>query len=243
MSTLFISDLHLDEARPNITALFLEFLRGEAQGADALYVLGDLFEAWLGDDDDSPLAGDVAKGLAALKGSGVPIAFQHGNRDFLVGEAFAARAGLRLMDEFEVVDLYGTPTLLLHGDQLCTQDHEYQAVRRQVRSATWRQAFLSKALDERRAFAAQAREASKAYQAGAAEIILDVHPPAVEAEFAEYGVTRMIHGHTHRPAIHDIEIDGNACQRIVLGDWYEQGSVLRVDADRLDLRSFQIASG
>ena len=238
MATLFVSDLHLDPERPEITALFGRFLDGEARGAQALYVLGDLFEAWVGDDDPSAAGAFVARKLRALAESGVPAYFVRGNRDFLLGEDYARRAGMTILPDPAVVTLHGEPTLILHGDLLCTDDTAYQQFRAQTRDPRWQQQFLSQPLDARLAFAAQARAASKArygelQASGESETITDVTPATVREWFKRYGIRRMIHGHTHRPAIHD-EGDGNT--RIVLGDWYEQGSVLRVDADgaRLD---------
>ncbi|MBS7456530.1 UDP-2,3-diacylglucosamine diphosphatase [Coralloluteibacterium stylophorae] len=238
MTTLFVSDLHLDPARPEITALFLRFLQEEAAGADALYLLGDLFEAWIGDDDPAPLGAEVASGLGAVADAGVPVYFMHGNRDFLLGRDYAARAGMRLLPDPAVVMLYGHPTLLTHGDALCSDDHAYQAFRAQTRDPAWRERFLAQPLAARQAFARQAREASRQHQAtvgGGAADITDVTPDTVAALFSRYGVDRVIHGHTHRPAVHTLEVDGRTCTRIVLGDWFEQGSVLRVDADRLEL--------
>ena len=237
MSTLFVSDLHLDPDRPEITALFGRFLDGEARGADALYILGDLFEAWVGDDDPSEAGAFVADRLRALVEAGVPVSFIRGNRDFLLGDTYAARCGMTLLDDPTVVDLYGTPTLLLHGDLLCTDDTAYQQFRTQTRNPQWQAQFLAQPLAARLAFAAQARAASQARYGelvakGMAESVGDVAPATVQAWFERFGVRRMIHGHTHRPAIHD---EGSRRTRIVLGDWYEQGSVLRVSADGCDL--------
>ena len=238
MTTLFVSDLHLDPERPAITELFGRFLDGEARDADALYILGDLFEAWVGDDDPSAAGDFVARKLRALADAGVPVRFVRGNRDFLLGEDYARRAGMTILPDPAVVMLHGEPTLILHGDLLCTDDTAYQQFRAQTRDPRWQEQFLSQPLDARLAFAAQARAASKArygelQASGESETITDVTPATVREWFKRYGMRRMIHGHTHRPAIHD-EGDGNT--RIVLGDWYEQGSVLRVDADgaRLD---------
>ncbi len=237
MSTLFVSDLHLDPERPEITALFGRFLDGEARGADALYILGDLFEAWVGDDDPSEAGAFVAERLRALVEAGVPAYFIRGNRDFLLGDAYAARCGMTLLDDPTVVDLYGTPTLLLHGDLLCTDDAAYQQFRAQTRDPQWQAQFLAQPLAARLAFAAQARAASQARYGelvakGMAETVGDVAQATVQAWFERFGIRRMIHGHTHRPAIHD---EGHGRTRIVLGDWYEQGSVLRVSADGCDL--------
>jgi UDP-2,3-diacylglucosamine hydrolase len=233
--TLFISDLHLDETRPRIVELFERFLTGPARRADALYILGDLFEAYIGDDDDAPLPTRAASALKGLGDSGVAVYFIAGNRDFLLGEGYAQRAGMTLLDDGTVVDLHGTPTLLMHGDTLCTDDAAYLAFRRQVRDPAWQRQFLSQSLAARRAFAQQARNASREHTAQTAMAIMDVNPGAVEAALRDARVTRLIHGHTHRPAIHDFVLDGAPAQRIVLGDWYEQGSVLRVDADAVEL--------
>lgn len=242
MTTLFISDLHLDAARPGITTLFLEFLQREAIHAEALYILGDLFEAWVGDDDPSELATQVADGLRAVSDAGVPVFFIRGNRDFLLGQDYADRCGMRILPDPAVVELYGEPVLLLHGDLLCTSDVAYQAVRAQTRDPAWQAQMLAQPLAARIAFAAQARAASAAHQGGMKddsakfETLTDVTPAEVETSFVRYGLTRMIHGHTHRPAVHALTAGGQACTRIVLGDWYEQGSVLRVTPEGDDLQ-------
>ena len=242
MTTLFISDLHLDAQRPEITTLFLDFLRAEAHRAGALYILGDLFEAWVGDDDPSDVGMDVANGLRSVADAGVPVYFIRGNRDFLVGPEYAQRAGFRILPDPAVVMLYGKPVLLMHGDLLCTDDTAYQAFRAQTRAPDWQAQFLSQSLQARLAFAAQARAASQARQSEMKgsdrtqfETVTDVTPATVSATLARYGVDTLIHGHTHRPALHDLDIHGRACQRIVLGDWYEQGSVLRVDDGHFNL--------
>ncbi|MFO7340021.1 MAG: UDP-2,3-diacylglucosamine diphosphatase [Lysobacteraceae bacterium] len=241
MTTLFVSDLHLDPARPAITDLFLGFLRGEAARAQALYILGDLFESWVGDDDPSEAGVAVAAALRGLAASGVPVYFMRGNRDFLVGPAWAARAGLRILPDPAVVSLQGEPVLLMHGDLLCTDDTAYQAFRAQTRDPEWQRRFLAQPLEARLAFANQARQASMARQRelksdrAAFETITDVTPATVETCLARYGVSTLIHGHTHRPAEHALTVDGRPCRRIVLGDWYEQGSVLRVDASGMRL--------
>ncbi len=242
MITLFISDLHLDAARPHITELFEAFLRGEARTAQALYILGDLFESWIGDDDDSELAQRVQSALRDLVQAGVAVAFQHGNRDFLVGTDFAARTGVRLLAETERILLAGEATLLMHGDTLCLGDTVYQQVRRQLRDPAWQAQFLAQPLAARRAFAAQARAESRAHTAAAATDIMDVTPEEVLRVMAAHGATRLIHGHTHRPARHALTLpDGRPGERIVLGDWYEQGSVLRVDGEQLALAAFASA--
>lgn len=239
--TLFISDLHLDASRPEILAIFRRFLTEEAPGADALYILGDLFEYWIGDDmlrhpvTSSALA-PVAEALRAVSAAGVPIYFIHGNRDFLVGNEFAERCGMELLPESAVIDLYGTPTLIMHGDTLCTDDTEYQRLRTMLRDPQWQQNFLALPIDERINQARKLREQSMEATRDKVEEIMDVNPDAVETAFREHGVYQLIHGHTHRPAVHDLTMGGEPAQRIVLGDWYEQGSVLRCDAGgcRLD---------
>ena len=236
MSTLFVSDLHLHPSRPRIGALFLEFLRDEAVHSEGLFVLGDLFEAWLGDDADDSLAQSVRGGLSRVRAAGVPVSVMRGNRDFLFGPRFAADSGVTLLPDPCVVRLYGEPTLLMHGDLLCTDDRDYLAFRAQVREPAWQADFLARPLAERAEFAARARAASSGRQqglkqAGALEAITDANADAVVATMARFGVRRMIHGHTHRPAIHSLTVDGQPAQRIVLGDWYEQGSVLRVSPE------------
>ena len=237
MHTLFIADLHLDAGRPQITQLFEDFLAsGEARGADAVYILGDLVEAWIGDDDDAELPGRIATASRALHDAGVPVFFMVGNRDFLLGEAFARRAGFTLLDDGTIHDLYGRPTLLMHGDVLCTDDIAYQTVRQQVRTPAWKAQILAMPLDARRAFAAKAREDSRAHTGATMETIMDVNADAVAEAMRHAGVTRLIHGHTHRPAVHRFDLDGQPAERIVLGDWYEQGSVLRVTPEEVELR-------
>jgi UDP-2,3-diacylglucosamine hydrolase len=232
MTTLFISDLHLDAERPAIRDLFGRFIDEQARTADALYILGDLFEAWIGDDDPSGTGAFVADALRDLSTAGVPVYFMRGNRDFLLGNDYARRAGITILPDPAVVMLYGKPTLLMHGDTLCTDDVAYQQFRAQTRDPEWQRQFLSQPLEARAAFAAQARAASKAHQSGlkahgAMDAITDVSEATVAATMARFGIDTLIHGHTHRPAVH--ARDGS--RRIVLGDWYEQGSVLRVDAD------------
>lgn len=238
---LFVSDLHLDPARPHITELFLRFLRDEAIHSSALYIPGDLFEAWIGDDDDDPLAATVANGLKAVAEAGTYVGFIRGNRDFLIGHAYAARAGFEILPDPCVVLLQGEPTLLLHGDLLCWDDTAYLATRRKVRAPAWQQALLARPLVERRAFAQAARASSTAHQKAMETLETgDAAARAVEDYFRRYGVRRMIHGHTHRPAVHELVVDGIARQRIVLGDWYEQGSVLRAHADgRIELAGLE----
>ena len=229
MGTLFISDLHLEDSRPDALIWLRTLLRGPAREAEALYILGDLFEFWIGDDALSDSARAVAEEISALAGSGVPCAFQHGNRDFLLGADYAAQASLRLLPESCVVELYGTPTLLLHGDTLCTDDTAYQEARRQMRDPAWQSAVLKRPVAERLAMARKARDASMQHTGTVADAIMDVNEDAVREAFRAHGVSRMIHGHTHRPAVHRHELgDGRSGERIVLADWYDHGSYLEV---------------
>ena len=194
MATLFISDLHLDDSRPEITQLFEEFLAGdEARSADAVYILGDLVEAWVGDDDDAELPARIARATKALSDHGVPVYFMVGNRDFLLGEDFAARAGFTLLDDGTVHDVYGRPTLLMHGDVLCTDDVAYQTMREQVRTPAWKAQILAMPLTARRALAAKARADSKAHTSSTMETIMDVNARAVAETMQKAGVTRLIH--------------------------------------------------
>ncbi|HET7921908.1 MAG TPA: UDP-2,3-diacylglucosamine diphosphatase [Gammaproteobacteria bacterium] len=242
MATLFISDLHLDAARPHITSLFLDLLAGAARRAESLYILGDFFEAWIGDDDPDPHPARVMAALADYHALGIPVYFMHGNRDFLIGSGFADKTGCQLLHEPTVLDLHGTPTLLLHGDSLCTDDAAYQQFRSMVRNPDWQRAFLAKPLTERRALAAQARAESRAQTAAKAADIMDANQDAVEDILRKYGVNRLIHGHTHRPAVHRFVSDGQPRTRIVLGDWYEQRSLLWVDADGVRLEDARVAA-
>ncbi|HEU4663886.1 MAG TPA: UDP-2,3-diacylglucosamine diphosphatase [Dokdonella sp.] len=237
MTTLFISDLHLDASRPQITRLFVDFVREEASQASALYILGDLFEAWIGDDAGDETSDAVATALAALHSRGVPSFFIHGNRDFLLGDAYARRARMTLLPDGSVVDIEGERVLLMHGDTLCTDDAPYQAFRAQSRTPEWQRAFLARPLAERHAFAAQARAESQRYTRSAGDAITDVNEDAVAATLRAHDVRRLVHGHTHRPARHRLELDGTPAERIVLGDWYEQGSSLRIDGRSATLQS------
>lgn len=217
----FISDLHLDESRPAVTQAFFDFLDTRAKGADALYILGDFFEAWVGDDDDATFARHIVERLRRFRDSGTPIYFMHGNRDFLVGEQFARATGATLLSDPTVIDLYGKPLLLMHGDSLCTRDREYMAFRQQARSAEWQQGLLAQPLEARRALARQLREQSKSMNSLKAEDIMDVTPDEVVEEMTKHGVQTLIHGHTHRPARHTVDLNGQCGERIVLGDWGE----------------------
>ncbi|KXS53544.1 MAG: UDP-2,3-diacylglucosamine hydrolase [Marinobacter sp. T13-3] len=221
MTTLFISDLHLEETRPDITDAFLRFLDEKTPGIERLYILGDFFEAWIGDDERTPLQETIAAALKAISDRGVEIFLMHGNRDFLIGEEFCERAGATLLDDPTVVDLYGTPTLLMHGDSLCTADEEYQKFRANMRNPQMQKMMLARPLEDRQKMARQLRDMSMAKNQGKAEDIMDVTPEEVVREMEAHGVQQMIHGHTHRPAIHDLQANGQPATRIVLGDWDE----------------------
>lgn len=236
MTKLFISDLHLQAARPDISERFFRFLETEAAEAEALYILGDLFEAWIGDDDPDEHNREVQAAMRRLTDAGVAGYFMHGNRDFLIGDVFAERTGFTLLDDPVVHDLYGTPVLLSHGDAYCTDDVEYQAFRRQSRDPAWQRQVLSMSVEQRRALAGQAREESRAAMVDKAEDIMDVNAEAVAAALREAGVTTLVHGHTHRPAVHELDLDGTPATRIVLGDWYEQGTVLHWTPEGPDYR-------
>jgi len=230
--TLLLSDLHLSPARPELVAAFGAFCAGPAREATAVYILGDLFDAWIGDDQlREPLAAGVARDVAAVAKSGVPVCLMRGNRDFLLGERFAAAAGVTLLPEQTIVDLAGTRTLLLHGDELCTDDVRYQRYRAKTHDPAWQRRVLALPYFARRGLAAWLRRKSRAATARKSESILDVSFVAVEAAFRIAGVTRMIHGHTHRPATHHLLVDGRECVRHVLADWYDRGSYLEIDAD------------
>lgn len=238
--TLFISDLHLDSSRPEILNLFRSFLESiDPPSCDALYILGDLFEAWVGDDQTDPFSQDALAALRKSAARGVPLFFMHGNRDFLAGNGFADATGCRLIDDPVVVPVQGTGTVLTHGDGLCTADIEYQEFRKTVRGDAWQQDFLSRPLAERLSVAADMRDASRAQTRDKPVEITDVSDAAVSGLLRQYGVRRMIHGHTHRPAIHDIALDGATAKRYVLGDWYTGGSVLRCNPDRWWLERFE----
>jgi len=229
LTTLFISDLHIDSSCPAITEQFLSVLVREARDAEALYVLGDLFESWVG--DDAPDADQLAAiaGIKALTGSGVPCFVMHGNRDFLLGERFCAMSGARLLPDPLIVTLYGEPVLVMHGDALCTDDRAYQRLRATVRDGGWQRQFLALSVSARRALAGAARVGSRLHTAGLAYAISDVNPDSVALALREAAVATLLHGHTHRPAIHPLDVDGRACTRIVLGDWHGGASVLRWD--------------
>lgn len=238
MATLFIADLHLQTEEPAITAGFLRFLRGQAREADALYILGDLFEAWIGDDDPNPLHQEIAAALSALTDSGVPCFFVHGNRDFLIGQRFARACGMTLLTEENVLDLYGRRVLIMHGDTLCTDDAGYLAFRARVHTPWIQRLFLALPLFIRRRIAAKMRANSTAANSSKSMDIMDVNPQAVTAVLEKHGVQWLIHGHTHRPAIHPIEANGMPAFRVVLGAWHSEGSMVKVTKDDVELIPF-----
>jgi UDP-2,3-diacylglucosamine hydrolase len=235
LTTLFISDLHLDALTPAPGEQFRAFLAGPARSAEALYILGDLFESWIGDDDQDPYREQICAALAQLTASGVPCYVMHGNRDFLLGHGFETRSGARIIEDPLLVELYGEPVLLTHGDALCTADHAYQRLRALVRQGRWQQRFLALPLPVRRTLAERARAGSRQHVSYTAADIMDADGAAVLAVMRACGVKTLIHGHTHRPAVHALELDGTAARRIVLGDWHQQGSCLRWDSSGFSL--------
>ncbi|MFD2180007.1 UDP-2,3-diacylglucosamine diphosphatase [Veronia pacifica] len=237
MTTLFISDLHLSDEHPEITDCFLTFIEQEAPEADALYILGDLFEAWIGDDDEAPLHHKVKTGLKALTNKGIPVYFIHGNRDFLIGKRFAKETGIKLLPEHCVVNLYEKPVLIMHGDTLCTQDLAYQQYRQKVHNSFIQWLYLRLPLGIRRKIGERLRSGSKSHNAQKSQMIMDVEQATVLNVMADENVDLLIHGHTHRPDVHQVTVNGRRGQRIVLGDWYEQGSVLVVTSEGAELQN------
>jgi UDP-2,3-diacylglucosamine hydrolase len=229
MATLIVSDLHLTTERPAIGEAFLRFLQVEARQTEALYILGDVFEIWLGDDAVVPAYQPFIDALKSLTDSGVPVYVMRGNRDFLMGKQFEQMTGTTLLPDPKLIDLYGTPTLLMHGDLLCTDDVEYQKFRQMVLSDEWQDEFLGMSVAERVEYGRQLREQSREANRGKQEEIMDVNQQAVIDIMREYGVSRLIHGHTHRPAIHRFQLDGREVERIVLPEWYEKGGALLCD--------------
>ncbi|TAN47988.1 MAG: UDP-2,3-diacylglucosamine diphosphatase [Methylococcaceae bacterium] len=235
---LFISDLHLSAARPATTQRFLRFLRQRAPAAERLYILGDLFDAWIGDDDDNPLNGAVKQALHRLADAGTAVYLQHGNRDFLLGERFLRETGCRPLPEYAVIDLYGMPTLLMHGDLLCSDDLAYLNFRAISRTPAWRDNILGKPLWLRRLGARWYRWRSHWHKAKKTAAIMDANLDTVKETMQGHGVTRLIHGHTHRPALHDLMLaDGRPAQRFVLAEWDDQSSVLCWNSEGYRLES------
>lgn len=236
-TTLFIADLHLSASRPDMTAAFLRFMREEAHEADALYVLGDLFEFSIGDDEVSALNGEVAAAFLACSQQGTPVYFIHGNRDFMVGRRFARAAGMSLLPEHKVIDLYGERTLIMHGDTLCIDDAGYQRYRRITRWRWLQWLFLRLPLNYRLGIADGIRSKSAAAKEDKVMQVMDVNQAEVVRQMQRYKVRTLIHGHTHRPDIHTLMVNNEPARRIVLGDWYTQGSVLVVSASGVELQN------
>ena len=235
MTTLFLSDIHVSDECPEISEHLEEFLLEEGSKADTIFVLGDLFEYWLGDDDPNPLFKEIKQLFKKLSDKNISIFFIHGNRDFLIGESFAEETGCHILDDPHVIDLYDKKVLISHGDIFCTDDKEYQLFRNQTRDPAWKESILSKSLSFREEFAKKARLESSKHTNSKKNEIMDVNKDEILKMYEKYNVEIIIHGHTHRPAIHDIFFNGKNCQRIVLGDWYEQGSILRCDETGFDL--------
>lgn len=235
---LLISDLHLEEGRPDITRAFLGLLAGRARIAESLYILGDFFEAWIGDDAMSPFQRSICQALRALSDSGTKVFLMHGNRDFMIGKAFCKAAGCTLLKDPSVVNFNGEPVLLMHGDSLCTRDEAYMRMRRYLRNPMTLWVLRHLPLSTRHKLARKLRSESRAQTRMKANDIVDVTPDEVLQVMMESGVKTLIHGHTHRPAVHDVQLDGTTAQRIVLGDWDREGWLLRIDEQGFHLESF-----
>ena len=237
MKPRFISDLHLSDKHPELTQAFFVFLNESKEACTHLYILGDLFEAWIGDDDDTPLYQEIKKALLTFTTNGPETFFIHGNRDFLIGKSFAEDTGITIVPDPYSLDINGQNVVLSHGDFLCTDDTDYIAFRDQVRTEAWQSNFLQKDLTERKEIAASMRDASQEATAEKSKTITDVNTAAVESFIAEHNPNLFIHGHTHRPDIHDI----NSSKRIVLGDWGADGWFLSIDDQEFSLEKFSIS--
>jgi len=240
MSNCFISDLHLNEDRPDITKAFLNFLQNTACKAEKLYILGDLFEAWIGDDDQNEFISEVQNALIKISKT-TKVFFMRGNRDFLVGPEFASSAGMKILNDPVVEEMYGNPVLLMHGDLLCIKDIDYQKFRKVSRDIKWQTEFLSKSLGERRKIAQDLRSASKEATEEKKEEIMDVSESEVIKMIRESSVNLLIHGHTHRPNSHDIDVENHTVKRMVLGDWDEYGWYIWMDSNSCELNKFSIS--
>jgi UDP-2,3-diacylglucosamine hydrolase len=230
MTKMFISDLHLEEKYPDITSLFLRFLQQEALSAEALYILGDFFESWIGDDNLTSFNLSIIKALRVATDAGLPIFIMHGNRDFLIGKRFLRASGCKLLPEEAVIDIYGTPTLLMHGDTLCTADKAYLNFRKKVRNLFIQKIFLWKSLVKRQKIAENYRIKSQAQVSTIPDYIMDVTQAEVERKMRQHHVHHLIHGHTHRQALHRFNLDHQPATRTVLGAWHEYGNVLICNA-------------
>jgi UDP-2,3-diacylglucosamine hydrolase len=235
VTAIFISDLHLTAGDAETTRRFVEFLEGPARTARELFILGDLFEAWIGDDDDDPRLEPIVAALKRLTDAGVACTLMHGNRDFLLGQRFCEDTGSRLLGDYERIVLFGQPVLLTHGDLLCSDDTRYMTLRAELRSAAWQRDFLARPLAERRQIASDLRQLSATEIAGKDAYIMDVNQTTVERTMREHDVTLLVHGHTHRPAVHRFELDGRPAARIVLGAWYHDPSIVRWTAAGFEL--------
>jgi len=240
MTQLFISDLHLDESQAEITACFLQFLETEAVEADALYILGDLFEVWLGDDHISAYNSRIIDAFGELVRKDIPVYLMHGNRDFLIGSDFCRSCGIELLPDPSIIDCYGRKVLVMHGDSLCTGDSEYMKVRKLLRSSDFQRELLTRTLEERASFARDARQESMQHTSETANDIMDVTPDEVVKAMQQHDVDLLVHGHTHRPAIHPLQVDEKAAVRIVLGNWHKEGWVLRLNPSDYQLEPFPI---
>lgn len=238
---LLISDLHLEQERPDISRAFLHFLETRAVQAEALYILGDFFEVWIGDDAISPFQRSIAQALRQLSDSGTRIYLMHGNRDFMIGQAFCREAGCSLLRDPSLVELAGEKVLLMHGDSLCTQDEAYMRLRRWLRNPLALFILRNLPLATRRKLARKLRKESREQTRLKASDIVDVTPTEVPRIMAAYGVRTLIHGHTHRPAVHQLEVAGQPARRIVLGDWDSQGWALQVDGQDWQLAPFSLS--
>jgi UDP-2,3-diacylglucosamine hydrolase len=239
VTAIFISDLHLTAGDAETTRRFVEFMEGPARAARELYILGDLFEAWIGDDDDDPRLTPIVVALRRLTDSGVTCALMHGNRDFLLGKQFCLATGARLLGDYERIALFGQEVLLTHGDLLCTDDTRYMTLRSELRSPEWQRDFLARPLAERRQIASDLRQLSATEIAAKDEYIMDVNQSTVERTMRDHGVTLLMHGHTHRPAVHRFDLDGRPAARIVLGAWYHDPSIVRWTAAGFELEPLE----
>lgn len=240
MAYCFISDLHLQESRPDITKAFLGFLENTAYKAERLYILGDLFEAWIGDDDQNNLISEIQAALLKTNKT-TKIFFLHGNRDFLIGTEFASSSGLKILNDPTIEEMFGNRVLLMHGDLLCIEDHDYQAFRKTSRDAKWQDEFLNKSIEERREIAHKLRTISKEATGIKKEEIMDVSATEVIRTMEESAVNLLIHGHTHRPKSHKITVNDKPAERIVLGDWDAYGWYLWMDSSSCELKNFSIS--
>lgn len=240
MVDYLISDLHLEASSPERCDAFFRFIEENAADANRLFILGDFFDAWIGDDEDDPFYLVILNTLKKWVDDGLYIAFTHGNRDFLIGMGFAEITGVELLREEQVVQFGDVPVLLLHGDSLCTDDVEYMQFRQQVRDPEWQQQVLQLPLDQRRVMAQQLRAQSQSMNAMKADDIMDVNQAQMVSAFKRHNVSHMIHGHTHRPAIHDVNVEGTPATRYVLGDWQDKGWYIRWDGSGFELQDFPI---